>query len=153
MCGSSEELEVNHIIPREGRGYGAGCHHHLANLEVLCHQCHLGVTNLQVRSRKERAGRTVAGHGVNFYVAGVTAGNPPRWFAGASSDAAYSFPDVFDACEYARLALIDARSRGGPEQWAVVTEMFAAAAGPEWRPTVGAYEPLVVRVTWSVGAS
>ena len=40
-------LEVNHIEPRRGRGYGNGCHHHQANLEPLCRPHHLGVTRLQ----------------------------------------------------------------------------------------------------------
>lgn len=40
-------LEVNHITPRRGQGYGAGCHNHLSNLETLCHNCHVKVTNRQ----------------------------------------------------------------------------------------------------------
>lgn len=40
-------LEVNHIEPRRGRGYQAGCHNHLANLETLCHRDHVAVTRLQ----------------------------------------------------------------------------------------------------------
>lgn len=36
--------EVNHIAPRRGRGYRRGCHHHLDNLESLCHRCHVIVT-------------------------------------------------------------------------------------------------------------
>jgi hypothetical protein len=46
-CGSADRLEVNHIDPRKGRGYGFGCHNHLANLETLCHQHHLHVTWFQ----------------------------------------------------------------------------------------------------------
>jgi hypothetical protein len=42
-------LEVNHIIPRRGAGYDFGCHHHLATLETLCHQCHVKVTRRQRR--------------------------------------------------------------------------------------------------------
>lgn len=42
-------LEVNHVRPRRGKGYGSGCHHHLENLEVLCHQCHVDVTVAQRR--------------------------------------------------------------------------------------------------------
>lgn len=42
-------IEVNHIEPRRGRGYGWGCHNHLTNLETLCHDCHVVVT------RQERA--------------------------------------------------------------------------------------------------
>jgi hypothetical protein len=37
-------LEVNHIVPRNGGGYGPGCHHHQENLQVLCHSGHLEVT-------------------------------------------------------------------------------------------------------------
>ena len=40
-------MEVNHIIPRNGRGYGSGCHNHQENLEALCHACHLAVTAAQ----------------------------------------------------------------------------------------------------------
>lgn len=41
------ELEVNHIVPREGRGYGNGCDHHLENLETLCRPCHVDETRRQ----------------------------------------------------------------------------------------------------------
>lgn len=46
-------LEVNHITPRLGQGYGTGCWHHQANLETLCHLCHVKVTRQQriARSR------------------------------------------------------------------------------------------------------
>ena len=40
-------LEVNHIEPRRGKGYGMGCHHHLSNLETLCRRCHVATTNAQ----------------------------------------------------------------------------------------------------------
>src|SRR3972149_5780343 len=40
-------LEVNHIEPRNGRGYELGCHHHQDGLEVLCQQHHLDVTRQQ----------------------------------------------------------------------------------------------------------
>jgi 5-methylcytosine-specific restriction endonuclease McrA len=40
-------LEVNHIMPRVGAGYGTGCWNHLSNLETLCHPCHVKVTNRQ----------------------------------------------------------------------------------------------------------
>lgn len=52
-CGVSRYslLEVNHIVPRNGQGYGRGCHNHLDNLETLCHRCHVGVTNEQRRKR------------------------------------------------------------------------------------------------------
>jgi len=46
-------LEVNHVVPRVGRGYGFGCHHHLANLETLCHEHHRIETSVQ---RDERRG-------------------------------------------------------------------------------------------------
>ena len=36
--------EVNHIEPRNGKGYGVGCWNHQDNLETLCHKCHLLVT-------------------------------------------------------------------------------------------------------------
>lgn len=52
-CGSTVKLEVNHIVPRNGGGYGWGCHHHLGNLETLCHSCHVVVTNAQQRARRE----------------------------------------------------------------------------------------------------
>lgn len=40
-------LEVNHIVPRRGAGYGFGCWNHLDNLITLCHQCHLQSTAQQ----------------------------------------------------------------------------------------------------------
>lgn len=40
-------LEVNHIVPRWGRGYGFGCHNHTANLSTLCHRCHVETTKAQ----------------------------------------------------------------------------------------------------------
>lgn len=43
----SSALEVNHRIPRVGRGYAAGCHHHQGNLETLCHYHHVMVTRRQ----------------------------------------------------------------------------------------------------------
>lgn len=45
--------EVNHIEPRNGKGYLSGCWNHLSNLETLCHGCHVEVTNQQ---RVERRG-------------------------------------------------------------------------------------------------
>lgn len=42
-------LEVHHVVARSGRGYGAGCHHHLDGLETLCHGCHAAVTAEQQR--------------------------------------------------------------------------------------------------------
>lgn len=52
-------FEVNHRVPREGRGYGPGCHHHQdgdpasqqGGLEVLCHECHVAETTRQIRDR------------------------------------------------------------------------------------------------------
>jgi 5-methylcytosine-specific restriction endonuclease McrA len=40
-------LSVNHIVPRRGKGYGRGCHHHLDNLETLCDWCHPETTRQQ----------------------------------------------------------------------------------------------------------
>jgi 5-methylcytosine-specific restriction endonuclease McrA len=40
-------LSVNHIVPRRGKGYGRGCHHHQANLETLCQRCHVETTKQQ----------------------------------------------------------------------------------------------------------
>lgn len=42
-----DPTEVNHKIPRNGRGMGAGCMHHQDNLEALCHKHHVEVTNHQ----------------------------------------------------------------------------------------------------------
>jgi 5-methylcytosine-specific restriction endonuclease McrA len=50
--GPDNWLEVNHIIPRMGAGYGTGCWNHQSNLQVLCHPCHVKVTN---RQRIDRA--------------------------------------------------------------------------------------------------
>lgn len=61
ICGGKEvgddistRLEVNHIEPRNGGGYGTGCWNHLENLETLCHKDHLIVTAQQRKSRKEK---------------------------------------------------------------------------------------------------
>lgn len=51
-CGSNESLEVNHIDPVLGAGYGLSCRHHQENLEVLCHACHVQVTSSQRESRR-----------------------------------------------------------------------------------------------------
>jgi hypothetical protein len=40
-------LEVNHVEPLEGAYRSVTCANHQANLEVLCHGCHLAVTNAQ----------------------------------------------------------------------------------------------------------
>lgn len=46
------QLEVNHRIPRNGRGYHNGCHHHQENLETLCKPCHSMETQKQHRGRR-----------------------------------------------------------------------------------------------------
>jgi hypothetical protein len=56
---SGVALEVNHIEPRRGAGYGSGCHHHLSNLETLCHDCHVAVTGAQRRHGLEGPARLV----------------------------------------------------------------------------------------------
>ncbi len=53
-CESKEKIEVNHIIPRRGRGYGTGCQHHQTNLETLCHNCHVRITNEQRKDTRNR---------------------------------------------------------------------------------------------------
>lgn len=52
------DCEVNHLEPRDGKGYGPGCHHHLlpdrdgrGGLEVLCHEHHAQVTSAQASAR------------------------------------------------------------------------------------------------------
>ena len=45
-------LEVNHIVPRVGKGYGWGCWNHLDNLETLCKPCHLVKTKAQAAERR-----------------------------------------------------------------------------------------------------
>lgn len=52
------DCEVNHILPRNGGGYGPGCHHHqlpdasgVGGLEVLCRSHHAEVTAAQARAR------------------------------------------------------------------------------------------------------
>lgn len=47
-------LEVNHIEPRNGGGYGRGCAHHQDNLEALCAPCHQIETNRQRAERRSR---------------------------------------------------------------------------------------------------
>lgn len=54
-CGSGDRLEVNHIVPRNGGGYGFGCWHHHSNLETLCHDCHVVVTREQRVARRLQA--------------------------------------------------------------------------------------------------
>lgn len=43
----SPRLEVNHVTPRRGGGYHAGCWNHLDGLETLCHDCHVIETKRQ----------------------------------------------------------------------------------------------------------
>lgn len=50
-CHRAASLEVNHVLPRNGGGYGNGCHHHQTNLEPLCHPCHVAETTAQIRER------------------------------------------------------------------------------------------------------
>jgi 5-methylcytosine-specific restriction endonuclease McrA len=52
-CSSTQSIEVNHVEPRQGGGYGNGCWNHQTNLEPLCHPCHVLETTAQ---RRERAG-------------------------------------------------------------------------------------------------
>lgn len=49
VCGATEELEVNHILPLRGLGYSKSCWHHLDNLETRCTPCHEAVTLRQER--------------------------------------------------------------------------------------------------------
>ena len=51
-CESTDPLEVNHIVPRNGAGYGFGCWNHLENLETLCLLHHLVETRRQREERK-----------------------------------------------------------------------------------------------------
>lgn len=51
-----ENLEVNHINPLVGAGYGPSCFHHASNLEVLCKVHHQVETNRQRNERKEAQG-------------------------------------------------------------------------------------------------
>lgn len=71
-CGATEtvdknlrsSLEVNHIEPRVGRGYGMGCWNHLDNLETLCHDCHVKVTKAQAAARRAAQAEWVATRGL-----------------------------------------------------------------------------------------
>lgn len=56
-CGAAERLEVNHIVPLVGAGYGLSCAHHRANLELLCRACHYDVTAKQRALRKRVASK------------------------------------------------------------------------------------------------
>ncbi len=52
-CGTPYRLEVNHIEPRNGAGYGNGCWHHQSGLETLCHRHHVEETNRQRAARRD----------------------------------------------------------------------------------------------------
>lgn len=54
--GCEGRIEVNHIAPLVGAGYGPSCSHHQANLELLCATCHREVTALQRAQRKTQLG-------------------------------------------------------------------------------------------------
>lgn len=60
LAWSDARLEVNHIDPRRGQGYLAGCHHHQANLETLCRPHHVAVTRAQ-RDGFARSARLLIG--------------------------------------------------------------------------------------------
>jgi hypothetical protein len=47
LRGQDVWLEVNHVQPRLGAGYGTGCWNHISGLETLCHPCHVKVTQRQ----------------------------------------------------------------------------------------------------------
>jgi 5-methylcytosine-specific restriction endonuclease McrA len=51
-CGDDKSLEVHHVIPREGNGYGWGCAHHSENLLTLCHTHHVVINNQQAAMRR-----------------------------------------------------------------------------------------------------
>lgn len=63
-CGRSKAdapIEVNHIVPVAGTGYGVSCKQHLSGLETLCHDCHVAVT-AQQRAAGLLARPDAAGH-------------------------------------------------------------------------------------------
>jgi hypothetical protein len=47
-------FEVNHKVPRAGRGYHKGCHNHQKLLETLCHADHVIETVRQGRERRAK---------------------------------------------------------------------------------------------------
>ena len=53
MCGKeTTSPEVDHIMPMNGDDRGVeDCRHHIGNLRVLCHWCHVGVTADATRAR------------------------------------------------------------------------------------------------------
>lgn len=56
--GHEARIEVNHIVPRVGKGYNMSCGHHLENLECLCSgkgSCHVEITKAQREERKRNA--------------------------------------------------------------------------------------------------
>lgn len=56
-------IEVNHIVPLVGKGYGVSCSHHLSNLEALCVDCHRIETNAQFQERKNGSIASEIGEG------------------------------------------------------------------------------------------
>lgn len=55
-CGTTAAvLEVDHIEPCWGKHAQNGCHHHLDNLQTLCHDCHVAKTNKAARDRAREA--------------------------------------------------------------------------------------------------
>lgn len=58
----SRSLEVNHKTPILGRHDEGGCHHHVEDLETLCHRCHLIET-----ARQRAAGELVRPTLVDWY--------------------------------------------------------------------------------------
>lgn len=57
VCGNgcAGRIEINHIVPLVGSGYGPSCAHHQSNLEALCKSCHTNVTNEQRLARRVNA--------------------------------------------------------------------------------------------------
>ena len=51
----TERPEVNHINPVRGGKRNGTCKNHASNLEVLCHSCHVLVTEEQFRPEKAQA--------------------------------------------------------------------------------------------------
>jgi hypothetical protein len=52
--GGRGTLDVHHVVPRNGEGYGVGCHHHQSGLQVLCKAHHL-VETLRERAEKRNS--------------------------------------------------------------------------------------------------
>lgn len=53
------QLDVNHIEPLNGAGYGPSCAHHQDNLEVRCKPSHQAITTAQAAARA--AARKISG--------------------------------------------------------------------------------------------